>query len=153
MDLDVADWLFDPPVSRAAVLARRPPGSRPVECVVSDVVWGDVVRLLRWATAGTSGDARLVTGAWWRLAAGCADLLRRLPGLCDEVCEPWGPDAPAEPLEDLPGRERIERAGARLVALLRSPEPVPLRVLAAEVDALGEAAVCALAEQAPGGVG
>jgi hypothetical protein len=45
---------------------------------------------------------------------------------------------------DLPGAARIDLAAGRLTRLLREPDPVPLRTVAAEVDALGEAAVGAL---------
>ena len=150
MDRTASSWLFDPPAARSAVLARRRPGAHPVECVVSDAVWADVVRLLRWATADTSGDPDLAAGTWWRLAAGCADLLRRMPGLCAEICEPCAFEAVVDPAADLPGPERIGLVTGKVLALLLSPEPVPLRVLAAEVDALGEAAVHALAEQEAG---
>ena len=47
---------------------------------------------------------------------------------------------------DLPGTSRVAFAAARLAALLRAPEPVPLRRLAGEVDALGAAAISALAQ-------
>ncbi len=141
-------WLFDPHTSRAVVLARRPPGGRPVEHVVSDVVWGEVVRLLRWATAGTSGTAALQTGSWWRLAAGCAALLRRLPALSAEIAEPWSPDPPAAVPPGLPARARVGLVAGRLATLLRSGRPVALHHLAAEVDALGEAAVQAIAAAA-----
>ena len=146
MDRTAAPWLFDVPAARSAVLARRRPGARPVECVVSDAVWGDVVRLLRWATAGTSGDPGLATGSYGRLAAGCADLLRRMPGLCAEVGEPCTFDAVVDLAADLPAPERVELVTGRVLALLLSPEPVALRVLAAEVDALGSATIHALAE-------
>jgi hypothetical protein len=142
-------WLFDPDTSRALVLARRSPGGRPVDDVVSDVVWGEVVRLLRLASAGTTAGARadpgLRSGSWWRLAAGCAALLRRLPALSAEVAQPWSVDAPATAPPGTPPADRVGLAAARLAALLRSGRPVLLRALAAEVDALGEAAVQALA--------
>ena len=112
--------------------------------MVSDAVWHEVVHLLRWSAATTS-SAEVDAGRWWRLAAGCADLLRRLPALCDEVGEPWGPTAPAEDA-DLPGNVRVAFTSMRLAALLRTPEPVPLRHLAGEVDALGAAAISALAQ-------
>ncbi|MGY1832457.1 hypothetical protein ACI8AA_18750 [Geodermatophilus sp. SYSU D01180] len=145
MDRDTAPWLFDPAATRALVLARRSPGDGPVGDVVSDVVWGEVVRLLRWAAAGESGPPELRRGTWWRLAAESAALLRRLPALSAEIDQPWSlvPPAPAEPGVDPAGR--IGRGAHRLTELLRSGEPVPLRVLAAEVDALGEAAVQAIA--------
>ena len=126
------------------MLARRPPDPDVVTCVVSDAVWHKVVHLLRWSAATTS-SAEVDAARWWRLAAGCADLLRRLPALCDEVGEPWGPPAPADDA-DLPGNVRVAFTSVRLAALLRTPEPVPLRHLAGEVDALGAAAISALAQ-------
>jgi hypothetical protein len=138
-------WLFDPETAHATVLAHRPPGCSAMTCVVSDVVWADVVGLLRWADAGTRAPGPLAAGTWWRLAAGCAELLRRLPGLCAELGEPW--DVRGRPGEDeLPAPERVALTTARLTRLLRSPRPVPLRRLATEVDALGAAAVGALVE-------
>ena len=148
MDDDPTRWLFDPTTTRELVLARRPPGNSPVDCVVSDLVWGDVVRLLRWATANTPSTAGLETGIWWRLAATCAELRLRLPGLSAEIAEPWDADGPAAIPPGLSPGARIEYLAGRLTAHLRSPEPVPLRTLAAEIDALGEAAISALAERA-----
>lgn len=154
MDDDPARWLFDPTTARELVLARRPGGRLvPVRCVVSDVVWGDVVRLLRWASAATHGDPALAAGTWWRLAASCADLLRRLPGLSDELAEPWALDVEVSLPPDLSPTDRIEAAAGRLAALLLGHEPVPLRRLAAEVDALGAAAVSAVADTAQEPVG
>jgi hypothetical protein len=144
MDDDLRQLLFHPEGARRLVLARRPPSSSPLTCVVSDVVWQDVVQLLRWAAATTS-RAAVDTGRWWRLAGGCADLLRRLPSLCDEVGEAWGPTATLDD-PDLPGAARVTLTTGRLAALLRTTEPVPLRRLAGEVDALGAAAISALAQ-------
>ncbi|MGY1848158.1 hypothetical protein [Blastococcus sp. SYSU DS1021] len=144
----VTDLLFDSAAARTVVLARRPAGGCAVECVVSDVVWSDVVRLLRWATADTRHDLALETGAWWRLAAACADLLGRLPGLCDELAEPWGIDGSVAVPPELDARARIAWSADRVVRLLRAPHPVPLRTLAAEIDVLGAAAVQALAGSA-----
>jgi hypothetical protein len=112
--------------------------------VVSDVVWQDVVQLLRWSAATTS-RAAVDAGRWWRLAGGCADLLRRLPSLCDELGEAWGPTTALDD-PDLPGAARVALATGRLAALLRTTDPVPLRRLAGEVDALGAAAISALAQ-------
>ena len=89
MDDELRRLLFDPGATRDLVLARRPLPRSAVACVVSDVVWTEVVRLLRWAAAGTQGAPNLQSGTWWRLAAGCADLLRRLPGLSAELGEGW----------------------------------------------------------------
>ncbi len=143
---DPRRWLFDPTTSHDLVLARRPPDAGALVCVVSDVVWQEVVQLLRWATATTGGSAALDSGRWWRLAAGCADLLRRLPGLSDELDEPWSPD-PSVDEPAGPGAARVEAAVGRLARLLLSADPVPLRSLATEIDALGAAAIGALAEQ------
>ena len=147
-DRHPARWLFDPDTTRALVLARRPSGGRAVEDVVSDVVWGEVVRLLRWAAAGSRAPLALRTGSWWRLAAGCAALLRRLPALSAEIAEPWTVEPHGFPLDGVPASERVGVVAGRLAGLLRSGQPVPLRRLAAEVDALGEAAVQAIAATA-----
>jgi hypothetical protein len=145
---DALLWLFDPPATRSAVLARRPPHAPAVTCVVSDRVWDDVVRLLRWASAAGAEDAAVARGACWRLAAGSADLLRRMPALCAEAGQPWSTDPPPLPPPDLPPDERIGWAAHRIAARMRAPGPLPLRSVAAEVDALGEAAVVALASRA-----
>jgi hypothetical protein len=145
MDEDLQRWLFDPAASHDLVLAHRPPVRTAVTCVVSDVVWGEVVRLLRWANAGTRGSASLEIGTWWRLAAECAALLRRFPALSAEIDEPWAvtppPDAPA----GLSGGARVAEVADRLADLLCTREPIPLRTLAAHVDALGAAAIAAVA--------
>jgi hypothetical protein len=142
----VRSSLFDPTAARGLVLAHRPPAGPAAADVVSDRVWDAVVRLLRWATAGTRAAGSVATGTWWRLAAGCADLLRELPGLAAELGEPWSVQPPYLP--DLPGAERVAVAADRLATLLVTVPRVPLRLLAAEVDALGDAAVTALAEHA-----
>jgi hypothetical protein len=147
MDDDAHRWLFDPTLAHRMVLAHRcDPGSA-VSCVISDVVWQDVIGLLRWATAGTGRAPDLEPGRWWRLAAGCADLLRRLPAFGDEIGEPWRPAAP-QPEPASAGAERVAVATDRLVALVRSAEPLPLARLAVAIDALGAAAVSALAQEA-----
>jgi hypothetical protein len=146
MDDDPRRWLFDPTTTRGLVLNRRPANRTAMTCVVSDAVWEDVVRLLRWAAADTGGAGALDAGRWWRLAAGCADLLRRLPGLNDELGEPWRPTAPVD-AGNGSGAARVEAAVARLTSLLRSVDPLPLGVLAVEVDALGAASITALAER------
>jgi hypothetical protein len=133
MDDELRTRLFDPDAAHDLVLAHRPALPSAVEGVVSDVVWGEVVRLLRWATAETGGSSALEAGTWWRLAAECAAFLRRYPGLSAEIAEPWDlVPAPA--------------AAERLTGLLHAAGPLPLRRLAAEVDALGAAAIGALAE-------
>jgi hypothetical protein len=150
MDDDLRGWLFDPTTAHRLVLARRPSPRSAVAYVVSDVVWHDVVRLLRWAAADTGGQSELESGRLWRLAAACADLLRRLPGLNDELGEGWnsGPaHEPAPGAGDADAEVRLAHVAGRLAALLRTEEPVPLERLAVEVDALGAAAISALAEQ------
>jgi hypothetical protein len=147
MDDELRTSLFDPQAAHGLVLARRPPSRSAVAFVVSDVVWHDVVVLLRWTAAGTHGAPELEAGRLWRLATGCADLLRRLPGLSDELEEPWQPvddAADAGPA----GAGGVEQAARRLESLLRSPAPLPLAVLAVEIDALGAAAISTLAESA-----
>ena len=151
MDDDPRGWLFDPTTTRGLILAHRPRDHSALQCVVSDVVWQEVVGLLRWAAADTGGASRLDSGRWWRLAAGCADLLRRLPGLSDELDEPWRP-AEQQTTGPFVGPEpsattRLTATAARLARLLRSPGPLPLAALAHEIDALGAAAISALAEQ------
>ena len=144
MDDDLRQELFDPDGAHRLVLAHRPPDSSAMTSVVSDVVWQDVVHLLRWS-ASTTASADVDAGRWWRLAAACADLLHRLPGLCDELGEPWGVPAPADDV-DLPAPVRVAITSVRLADLLRTRDPVPLRRLAGEVDALGAAAISAYAQ-------
>ena len=148
MDEDLRNRLFDPRAAHGLVLARRPPSRSAVADVVSDVVWHEVVVLLRWAAAGTRGAPEVEAGRWWRLATGCADRLRRLPGLSDELEEPWQAVGPVETPAGT-GQERVEQACRRLWLLLRSPAPPPLAVLAAEIDALGAAALGALVDASP----
>jgi hypothetical protein len=145
MDASSRHWLYDPSTTRDLVVANRPATGSVVSVVVSDVVWGDVVRLLRWADAGLRGPGELESGSWWRLAASCAELLRRLPGLCAELGQPWSlPAGREDPAAT--GRARVARIAGRLAAQLRSGKPLPLTVLADEVDALGAAAISALAD-------
>jgi len=144
MDDDLRSRLFDPSGSQAMVLAHRPPGGSAVDAVVSDAVWQEVVALLRWTAASTTGSPELDPGRWWRLAVGCADLLRRLPGLCDELGQEWG--RPAVSDGDGPDAfTRVEHGAERLLGLLRQGTPVDLRTVAGEVDALGAAAIAAYA--------
>ncbi len=144
MDASTRHWLYDPATTQRLVLGHRPAGSV-VSVVVSDVVWGDVVRLLRWADAGIRTDGDLAVGTWWRLAASCADLLRRLPGLCAELGEAWS--IPATSDDDATGgRVRVALVAARLGVELRDGRPLALAALAGEVDALGAAAISALVE-------
>src|SRR3954452_2173069 len=152
MDDAPRGWLFDPTTTRGLVLAHRPRDHSAVHCVVSDVVWQEGVGLLRWATADTGGESRLDSGRWWRLAAGCADLLRRLPGLSDELGEPWRTaDLPttARPSGGrAPGTARVTATAERLTRLLRSAGPLPLAALGGEIDGPGGGASTAPADQA-----
>src|SRR3954447_11277152 len=108
MDDDLRSRLFDPSGAHALVLARRPAGCSAVDAVVSDAVWQDVVQLLRWTAASTAAAPELDRGRWWRLAAGCAALLRRLPALSDELGEDWDRPALLPDGEDSPGTVRVE---------------------------------------------
>jgi hypothetical protein len=152
MDDDLRGWLFDPLTTHGLVLAHRPAEPSAMRCVVSDVVWDEVVQLLRWATAGTGRCGRLDDQRWWRLAARCAELLRRLPSLADEVGEPWRPAEPVLPSETT-GTAQVAAVAARLARLLRTPGPLSLQMLAPHIDALGAAAVSAMAEQSSWAVG
>ena len=147
---ETVPWLYDPSATRRLVLAHRGAGDPAVRCVVSDVVWSEVVTLLRWARASTHGATALEVGVLWRLAAGCGDLLRRLPALSDEIAEPWQPAPSVGVPTDSPAAARIDLAAGRLTRLLCAPRPVPLRTLAVEVDALGEAAIGALVGRTTG---
>jgi hypothetical protein len=146
MDDDSHRWLFDPTLAHRVVLAHRCERGSAVSCVISDVVWQEVIGLLRWATASTGRGPDLEPGRWWRLAAACADLLRRLPAFADEIGEPWRPDTPHAEATSV-GAERVAEVTDRLLALVRSPEPLPLARLAVEIDGLGAAALSALMEE------
>ena len=127
MDDDLRQRLYDPAGSHRLVLARRPPHPDAVTCVVSDVVWLQVVRLLRWSAA-TTDAVDVDAGRWWRLAAGCADLLHRLPGLCDELGEPYGPTGPATTPSCRHDPRRARHRPARRAPLLpRRGGPAPAR--------------------------
>src|SRR4051812_49969382 len=78
MDDDLRQWLFDPGDAHRLVLARRPPDASAMTSVVSDVVWHDVVHLLRWSAA-TTGSTDVDAARWWRVAAARAHLLPRAP--------------------------------------------------------------------------
>src|SRR4051794_21286150 len=147
MDDRLRSRLFDPSGARALILARRPPGGSAVAAVVSDALWQEVVVLLRWTAASTAASPDLDPGRWWRLACGCAELLRRMPALCDELGEDW--DRPTVAEDDAGGAARAEHSAERLLGLLRASSPVPLRTVAGEIDSLGAAAITAYAECSP----
>jgi hypothetical protein len=144
-------WLYDPAVGGVLVRAHRSPAGGPAADVLSDVLWSEVLGVLRWADATLGCPPALAEGAAWRAAASAAGLLRRLPGLCAEAGLPW-PGAHADPDEAaVPGRERLAAAADRLAGLLCAgplPEdPLELVVrVATDVDAIGAAAIAALAE-------
>jgi hypothetical protein len=134
-------WLYDPASSSAVVRAHRPAGGGAATCVVSDVLWGDVLSLMRWADATLAGPPDLRSGTAWRTAAAAAALLRRLPALCDELGECWAAPAPGRHAEG-PAGQRLRRSADQLAARLGAPgDRTPLCVLAADVDELGAAAV------------
>lgn len=146
VDALLRQTLFDPSAADALVLARRPEPGSVLEDVVSDLVWQEVVRLLRWASATTRAGAPVPPGIYWRLAAGCAHLLRLLPGLSSEIDEPWQPAASTGVANQVRGAERVQQVAGRLAALLRTGGPVPLSRLSADVDDLGSAAIQAIAD-------
>ncbi|MFQ1001988.1 hypothetical protein [Modestobacter sp. SSW1-42] len=144
-------WLYDPAVGDVLVRAHRSAVGGPADDVVSDVLWSDVLGLLRWAEAALGCPPALAEGAAWRTAARAAALLRRLPVLCAEGGLPW-PGVQADPDDTvLPGRERLAAAADRLAGLLcaRPPAVGPLELVtrvAADVDEIGAAAIALLAE-------
>ncbi|MPQ98666.1 hypothetical protein GB931_12190 [Modestobacter sp. I12A-02628] len=138
------DWLFHPEVARLVVLARRPAGADAVRCVVSDAVWGDVVRLLRWAASADRSAPDVAARARWRLAVDCYDLMRRLPTLIDEVDEQWV-SLPDDPLpDDAPApAEQLREVAAELTAALVADAQVSLFEVGLLVNRLGAAAIAA----------
>ncbi|MGY5884126.1 hypothetical protein [Modestobacter lacusdianchii] len=146
-------WLYDPSAGDLLVRAHRPPSAGAAADVVSDAVWRDVLRLVRWATATLDCPPELVTGTAWRTAATSAALLRRLPGLCVAAGLAW-PGVPAGAVDaDDSARARLRAATHRLAALLGSPDaelgdPALLAAVVADVDAVGAAAIALLAEEA-----
>jgi hypothetical protein len=147
MDAPLPDsWLYDPVRSAEAVRAHRPSGGAAATCVVSDVLWGDVLALVRWARATSACPGDLRAGAAWRTAAAAAALLRRLPSLCDELGEPWTAPDPELPAAG-PARWTLQRSAERLAGRLATPgDRTPVPELAADVDAVGAAAIAVLVE-------
>ena len=144
-------WLFDPEMGAVLVRAHRSPAGGAAGDVVSDVLWSEVLGLLRWAEATLGCAPVLAEGVAWRTAATAAAVLRRLPGLCAEAGIAW-PGAQGDPEEaPLPGRQRLASAADRLTGLLcaRPASVDPLELVgqvAAAVDAVGAAAIAVLAE-------
>jgi hypothetical protein len=150
-------WLYDPSLGGVLVRAHRPPAAGAAGSVVSDVVWSEVLGLLRWAEATVTCRADLAGGTAWRTAAASAALLRRLPGLCGEVGVAWA-GAGGEPVAAprLPV-DRLRTAADRLALRLCAPDggadgPAVLAVvlgeLARDVDEVGAAAIAVLVEGA-----
>lgn len=147
-------WLYDPSLGGVLVRAHRPAAGGAVGSVVSDVVWTDVLTLLRWAEATLRCRPDVAAGTAWRTAAASAALLRRLPGLCAEVGLPWPGVQAVESAAG--GAERLRAAADRLGARLRSPgaevlHPEQMAGVAADVDEIGAAAIAVLAEGADWG--
>ena len=148
-------WLYDPALSGVLVRAHRPAASGAARAVVSDAVWSDVLTLLRWAEATLRCPADLRDGTAWRTASNAAALLRRLPGLCDELGVGWpGPEPGPDPVDGMASQRRRTSAD-RLTLLLCTPEPsaagrLPDAVgtLADAVDEVGAAALAVLTEHA-----
>jgi len=141
-------WLYDPALGGVLVRAHRPDAVGAAGSVVSDVVWSDVLRVLRWAEATVTCRPDLASGTAWRTASAAAALLRRLPGLCGEVGVPWPGPLPADAPAGLPPRERLRTAADRLALRLCAPEeglPDVLGGLARDVDEVGAAAISVLA--------
>jgi hypothetical protein len=146
-------WLYDPSLGGVLVRAHRQPAAGAARAVVSDAVWTDVLGLLRWAEATLTCPADLTSGTAWRTAAGAAALLRRLPGLCDELGLAWpGAHAGSEPVGGS-AAARLRTAVDRLALLLCSPEVDAadrrggaVAELARCVDETGAAAIAVLAE-------
>jgi hypothetical protein len=150
-------WLYDPLLGGVLVRGHRPPAAGAASSVVSDVVWSQVLGVLRWAEATLTCRVELAGGSAWRTAAASAALLRTLPGLCSEVGVAWA-GAVGEPgAAPMAARERLRTAADRLALRLCSPDgrddrpvvlAVVLRELAGEVDEVGAAAIAVLAEGA-----
>jgi hypothetical protein len=145
-------WLYDPSLGGVLVRAHRAPASGAAGSVVSDAVWSDVLRLLRWAEATLSCPPELLDGTAWRAAAAAARLLARLPGLCAEAGVDWPGPSPEPMTADVPARTRLRAAADGLALRLCSPEEGvggPLRSavgdLARDVDEVGAAAIGVLA--------
>jgi hypothetical protein len=144
-------WLYDPSLGGVLVRAHRSPTAGAAGSVVSDVVWSNVLGVLRWADATLTCPPELVEGAAWRAAVTSAGLLRRLPGLCAEAGVAWPGPAPVS-VPEVPAAERLRAAADRLALRLCSPEEGfagPLRDavgdLARDVDEVGAAAIAVLA--------
>ncbi|WP_369139395.1 hypothetical protein [Modestobacter versicolor] len=148
-------WLYDPSLGGVLVRSHRSPTAGAAGIVVSDVVWSDVLGVLRWADATLSCPPELRAGTAWRTAATAAGLLRRLPGLCREAGVDWPGAVPGATSPEAPATVRLRTAADRLALRLCSPEegvagPLSRAVgdLAGELDEVGAAAIAVLAEGA-----
>jgi hypothetical protein len=145
-------WLYDPSLGGVLVRAHRSPGGGAAGSVVSDLLWSDVLQVLRWADAALNCPPGLAGPTAWRAAAAAAALLRRLPSLCAETGVPW--TGPSRPPDTGAGAapDRLRAAADRLALRLCSPEegmtgPRPTEVgdLARDVDEVGAAAIALVA--------
>jgi hypothetical protein len=142
-------WLYDPSLGGVLVRAHRAPATGAAERVVSDVLWNDVLTVVRWAEATLTCPPRLAGRTAWRAAAAAAALLGRLPTLCAEAGMPWPGPAPALAGAETPAI-RLRTAADRLARRLCSPEdgmtsPDEVGELARDVDEVGAAAIAVLA--------
>jgi hypothetical protein len=144
-------WLYDPSLGGVLVRAHRPAATGAAGRVVSDVLWSEVLHVLRWAEATLSVPPGLAGRTAWRTAASAAALLRRLPGLCAEAGVPWPGPAPALDAAGTPAA-RLRTAADRLAVRLWSPEeglagpgPDEVTELARDVDEVGASAIALLA--------
>jgi hypothetical protein len=145
-------WLYDPALGGVLVRAHRSPAAGAASSVVSDVVWSDVLRVLRWAEATLRCPPDQLGRTAWRTAAASAALLRRLPGLCAEAGVAWPGPAAAPAAAEVPAPLRLRTAADRLALRLWSPEEGsagPLRTalddLARDLDEVGASAIAVLA--------
>ena len=145
-------WLYDPSLGGVLVRSHRSPVAGAADSVVSDVLWSEVLQVLRWADAALSCPPALAGRTAWRAAAASAALLRRLPVLCAESGVGWAGPSPTPAPAEVPASERLRTAADQLALRLCSPEegmtgPQPDTVgdLARDVDEVGAAAIALLA--------
>ena len=146
-------WLYDPSLGGVLVRSHRPPVAGAADSVVSDVLWTEVLQVLRWADATLSCAPALAGRTAWRAAAASAALLRRLPVLCAESAVAWSGPSPAPDTVEAPAAARLRGAADRLALRLCSPEegltgprPDTAGDLARDVDEVGAAAIALLAD-------
>jgi hypothetical protein len=144
-------WLYDPSLGGVLVRAHRPPGAGAAGSVVSDLLWSDVLQVLRWADAALRCPPGLTGATAWRAAAAAAALLRRVPALCAETGVPWAGPSAAPVTAAGPVTLRLQAAADRLALRLCSPEegmtgpePTGIGDLARDVDEVGASAIAVL---------